>query len=222
MVSGRRGPRRADGDGRHPPNRHRRGRLGPDPLPGGVLTWTDTGGSPTPRSPRPTTPRSPDAAGRARHRPADRAPGATPQPCQLPAGQGEAFAVYRYHAVFTNSPGRCWPPRPPPRPRRHRAGHRRAEERPAGPPALGKLHRQCRLAGLRRDLAQPDPGRRRAGRRPPPPVPHRHHPRPADHHPGRLAHSAHQQTVHLPRDWPFEPGLDELFRRALHDPLPAA
>ena len=40
--------------------------------------------------------------------------------------------------------------------------------------------------------------------------------------PARIAHSAHQQTLHLPRDWPFEPGLDELFRRALHDPLPAA
>jgi hypothetical protein len=42
------------------------------------------------------------------------------------------------------------------------------------------------------------------------------------HTPARLAHSAHQQALHLPRDWPWEPGLDELFRRALHDPLPAA
>ena len=40
--------------------------------------------------------------------------------------------------------------------------------------------------------------------------------------PARIAHSAHQQVLHLPRDWPCEPGLDELFRRALHDPLPAA
>ena len=38
--------------------------------------------------------------------------------------------------------------------------------------------------------------------------------------PARVAHSAHRQTFHLPRDWPWEPGLDELFRRALHDPLP--
>jgi hypothetical protein len=38
--------------------------------------------------------------------------------------------------------------------------------------------------------------------------------------PARLAHSAHQQVLHLPVDWPWEPGLDELFRRALHDPLP--
>jgi Transposase DDE domain group 1 len=42
------------------------------------------------------------------------------------------------------------------------------------------------------------------------------------HTPARIAHSAHQQLLHLPRDWPWEPGLDELFRRALHDPLPAA
>ena len=40
--------------------------------------------------------------------------------------------------------------------------------------------------------------------------------------PARIAHSAHRQILHLPRDWPWEPGLDELFRRALHDPLPAA
>ena len=39
--------------------------------------------------------------------------------------------------------------------------------------------------------------------------------------PARIAHSAHRQILHLPREWPFEPGLDELFRRALHDPLPA-
>ncbi|MCU1661227.1 MAG: transposase, partial [Pseudonocardia sp.] len=39
--------------------------------------------------------------------------------------------------------------------------------------------------------------------------------------PGRIARSAGQLTLHLPRDWPWEPGLDELFRRALRDPLPA-
>ena len=39
--------------------------------------------------------------------------------------------------------------------------------------------------------------------------------------PARIAHSAHRQLLHLPRDWPYEAGLDELFRRALHDPLPA-
>jgi hypothetical protein len=38
----------------------------------------------------------------------------------------------------------------------------------------------------------------------------------------RVAHSAHQQVLRLPRGWPWEPGLDELLRRALHDPLPVA
>jgi hypothetical protein len=36
--------------------------------------------------------------------------------------------------------------------------------------------------------------------------------------PARIAHSAHRQILHLPRDWPYEPGLDEPFRRALHAP----
>ena len=40
--------------------------------------------------------------------------------------------------------------------------------------------------------------------------------------PARIARSARRLVLHLPRDWPWEAGLDELFRRALHDPLPAA
>ena len=42
------------------------------------------------------------------------------------------------------------------------------------------------------------------------------------HTPPRIAHSAHRQVLHLPRDWRWQAGLDELFRRALHDSLPAA
>ena len=38
----------------------------------------------------------------------------------------------------------------------------------------------------------------------------------------RLARSARRLVLHLPRAWPFEPGLDDLFRRALHDPVPTA
>ena len=34
--------------------------------------------------------------------------------------------------------------------------------------------------------------------------------------------SAGQLVLHLPEHWPWEAGLDELFRRALHDPLPTA
>jgi len=37
-----------------------------------------------------------------------------------------------------------------------------------------------------------------------------------------LARSAGRLVLHLPNGRPFEPGLDELFRRALHDPLPNA
>jgi hypothetical protein len=40
--------------------------------------------------------------------------------------------------------------------------------------------------------------------------------------PARVAHSAHRQVLHLPCDWPWEPELAELFRRALHNPLPTA
>ena len=35
----------------------------------------------------------------------------------------------------------------------------------------------------------------------------------------RISNSARRQVLHLPRCWPWEPGLDELFRRAMHDPL---
>jgi hypothetical protein len=38
----------------------------------------------------------------------------------------------------------------------------------------------------------------------------------------RLARSARRLVLHLPRDWPYEPGLDDLLRAALHDPDPAA
>ena len=37
----------------------------------------------------------------------------------------------------------------------------------------------------------------------------------------RLARSARRLVLHLPADWPWEAGLDELLRRALHDPVPA-
>ncbi|MBN9102700.1 MAG: transposase [Pseudonocardia sp.] len=38
------------------------------------------------------------------------------------------------------------------------------------------------------------------------------------HTPGRIARSTSRLVLHLPRDWPWEPGPDELFHRALHDP----
>jgi hypothetical protein len=144
-------------------------------------------------------------------------------PATVPAGQTEAFAVYRYHAVFTDSS----------EPTLHaEATHRDhaiieqvIAELKNGPLAhlpsglftanaawlvcaaishnltraagalAGGRHRRSRTGTIRAQLITT---------------------------PARIAHSAHRQTLHLPRDWPFEPGLDELFRRALHDPLPAA
>jgi hypothetical protein len=144
-------------------------------------------------------------------------------PATVPAGQTEAFAVYRYHAVFTDSSEPTLPAEATHRdhaiieqviaelkngPLAHLPSGRFAANaawlvcaaishnltRAAGALAGGR-HRRARTTSLRAQLITT---------------------------PARIAHSAHQQTVHLPRDWPFEPGLDELFRRALHDPLPTA
>jgi hypothetical protein len=37
--------------------------------------------------------------------------------------------------------------------------------------------------------------------------------------PARIARSANRLVLHLPQDWPWESALDDLFARALHDPL---
>jgi hypothetical protein len=37
-----------------------------------------------------------------------------------------------------------------------------------------------------------------------------------------LAHSAHRLVLHLLRNWPWPPALDELFTHAFDDPVPAA
>ena len=59
-------------------------------------------GSPTPRSPRPVHGVRVEE-GPGRHRPADHPPGPRPNK-QAGAGQDELFPVWRYHAVFTDSP----------------------------------------------------------------------------------------------------------------------
>jgi hypothetical protein len=148
-------------------------------------------------------------------------------PATAPAGkagkQGELFAVYRYHAVFTDSPEPMLGAEATHRdhaiieqviaelkngPLAHLpsgvftanaawlvcAAMAHNLTRAAGAPAGGR-HRRTRTATIRAQLINT---------------------------PARAAHSAHRQVLHLPRDWPYEPGLDELFRRALHDPLPAA
>jgi hypothetical protein len=144
-------------------------------------------------------------------------------PKAVRAGQSEMFAVYRYHAVFTDSP----------EPMLHaEATHRdhaiieqviadlknsALAHLPSGrftanaawlvcaaiahnlTRAAGALastfHARARTATIRAQLI---------------------------HTPARIARSAARLVLHLPRDWPWEPGLDELFRRALHDPLRTA
>jgi hypothetical protein len=137
----------------------------------------------------------------------------------VPAGQSEMFAVYRYHAVFTDSPEPMLAAEATHRD--HAIVEQVIAELKNGPLAhlpSGVVTANAAWADLRRDCSQPHPRRRHAGRRPAPPGPHHQPARPADCGPARIAHSAHRQVLHLPRDWPFEPGLDELFRRALHDP----
>lgn len=147
-------------------------------------------------------------------------------PASAPAGeatQGELFAAYRYHAVFTDSTMSMLAAESA-----HRdhavveqviadlkdsalahlpSGHFHANSawlacamlahnltRAAGALA-GMLHTKARTGTLRVQLIGV---------------------------PARLARSAGRLTLHLPTDWPWEPGFDELFRQALHDPLPTA
>jgi len=41
------------------------------------------------------------------------------------------------------------------------------------------------------------------------------------HTPTRAARSAGRLVLHLPQHWPWQDGLNELFRHALRDPVPA-
>jgi len=143
-------------------------------------------------------------------------------PQQVPAGQTEAFAVYRYHAVFTDSSEPMLAAEATHRD--HAIVEQVIAELKNGPLAhlpsgrftanaawlacatiafnltrtaavlAGGRHTRTRTATIRAQLI---------------------------HTPARVAHSAHQQLLHLPSGWPWEAGLDELFRHALHDPLPA-
>ena len=144
-------------------------------------------------------------------------------PTTLAPGQTEAFAVYRYHAVFTDSGESMLAAEAT-----HR-DHAIIEQviadlkdsalahlpsgvftanaawlvcaaishnltRAAGALA-SSFHARARTATIRAQLINT---------------------------PARIARSAHQLLLHLPQRWPWEDGLDELFRHALHDPLPAA
>jgi hypothetical protein len=151
-------------------------------------------------------------------------PAAAPDRQTRQAGkQGELFAAYRYHAVFTDSTEPMLAAEATHRD--HAIVEQVIAELKSGPLAhlpsgiftanaawlvcaaiahnltraaaalAGCCHTRTRTATVRTQLI---------------------------HTPARIAHSAHRQLLHLPRDWPWEQGLDELFRRALHDPLPAA
>lgn len=139
------------------------------------------------------------------------------------AGQSEMFAVYRYHAVFTNSP------QPTLTAEATHRDHAVIEQVIADlkDSALAHLpsgvftanaawlvcaaiaHNLTRAAAA---LASAFHARARTGTIRAQLI----------HTPARIARSAGRLVLHLPRDWPWQNGLDELFRRALHDPLPAA
>jgi hypothetical protein len=139
------------------------------------------------------------------------------------AEQGELFAAYRYHAIFTDSPAPML---------EAEASHRdhaiieqviadlknsALAHLPSGKfaanaawlvcaviahnltRAAGALastfHARARTATIRAQLINT---------------------------PTRTARSAGRLILHLPQDWPWQPALDQLFRAALHDPLPAA
>jgi Transposase DDE domain group 1 len=143
-------------------------------------------------------------------------------PTTVPPGQSEMFAVYRYHAVFTDSGEPMLAAEAT-----HR-DHAIIEQVIADlkDSALAHLpsgvftanaawlicatiaHNLTRATGA---LASTFHARARTGTL-------RAH---LISTPARIARSAGRLTLHLPRDWPWEAGLDELFRRALHDPLPA-
>jgi hypothetical protein len=138
-------------------------------------------------------------------------------------GQDELFAAYRYHAVFTDSP------EPMLLAEATHRDHAIVEQVIADlkSSALAHLpsgvftanaawlvcaaisHNLTRAAGA---LASTFHARARTGTIRAQLI----------HTPARIARSAGRLVLHLPRDWSSEPGLDELFRRALHDPLPAA
>lgn len=137
-------------------------------------------------------------------------------------GQDELFAVYRYHAIFTDNPQPMLDAEAT-----HR-GHAIVEQIIADlkDSALAHLpsgrfnanaawlvcaaiaHNLTRAAGA---LASRFHARARTGTIRTQLI----------NTPARLARSAHRLVLHLPRDWPWKPALDELFTHALYDPVPA-
>jgi hypothetical protein len=144
-------------------------------------------------------------------------------PATITAGQAEIFAIYRYHAVFTDSPEPMLAAEAT-----HR-DHAIIEQVIADlkNSALAHLpsgvftanaawlvcaaiaHNLTRAAGA---LSSAFHARARTGTIRTQLI----------NTPARIARFAGQLTLHLPRGWPWEPSLDELFRHALHDPIRTA
>jgi hypothetical protein len=143
-------------------------------------------------------------------------------PAAARGGQHELFAVYRYHAIFTDNPQSMLEAKAA-----HRA-HAIVEQVIADlkDSALAHLpsgqfnanaawlvcaviaHNLTRAAGA---LASRFHARARTGTIRTQLI----------NAPARLARSAYQLVLHLPRDWPWQPALEELFTHALYDPVPA-
>jgi hypothetical protein len=96
---------------------------------------------------------------------------------QAAAGQDELFPVWRYHAVFTDSPFELIPGRgAAPRPRHRGAGLRRRHQRTPRSHAIRCFRSQRRVAVDRGHGAQPPPRRRRPGQPALRQGPRRYHP----------------------------------------------
>jgi hypothetical protein len=94
--------------------------------------------------------------------------------------QGELFAAYRYHAVFTDSPFQLVQAESQHRARHHRTGLRRPARRTPGAPALGKIQCQRRLVAAGRERARIHPRAGRPGLTPACAGPRRHYPHSTD------------------------------------------
>src|SRR5262249_18725287 len=139
-------------------------------------------------------------------------------------GQDELFTVWRYHAVFTDSPFTLLQAEEAaPRPRRCRAGLRRPGRRAPGAPAVGLVPRQRRLACLRRHQPQPAE-RRRVPSQPRLRQSQRSHAAPRPHRRRRPARPPRPRRdyLHLPGEWHREQQWLDLLEAATGPPARAA
>jgi hypothetical protein len=130
----------------------------------------------------------------------------------MPAGQGELFLTWRYHALFTDSPFILV------QAEAQHSGHAIIEQvnadlvdgplahLPSGHFAANSAWLTCAVIAY--NLTRTAGHFAGATSRP---RPRRHHP-PTDHQRGgRLAHSARKMTIHLPDRWPWQHSFTNLF-----------